>query len=207
MRRQGVMSKDNSKAVVSEEELLLNYCQDMKSIDLFGAISTELVLAIKGYLDKLNFAWRNKKNRDETNLLNLTVTINSAGGEAEQGLAFYDLFKTSKMPVTTVALGKLASAGLIAFLGGKIRYIYPHTVLMTHAASYALADFEGSKRSGWYRGRGQDLKILDRICDQIILNNSKLTKSALARLQREERLITAEEAMRYGLAHGIIKNR
>ena len=75
----------------------------------------------------------------------ITLYINSPGGEVISGLAVYDYISMMKAPVRTVCIGTAASMGAILFLAGKKRQMLPHTRLMIHDPSYSHNDIGGRK--------------------------------------------------------------
>lgn len=75
----------------------------------------------------------------------ITIYINSPGGEVISGLAVYDYISMMKAPVRTVCIGTAASMGAILFLAGKKRQMLPHTRLMIHDPSYSHNDIGGRK--------------------------------------------------------------
>jgi ATP-dependent Clp protease protease subunit len=64
----------------------------------------------------------------------LTLIVNSCGGECSSGFALIDVMKGSKLPVNTVGIGMLASMGLSIFIAGKkgTRTLTPNTSVMCH---------------------------------------------------------------------------
>ena len=62
----------------------------------------------------------------------ITIYLNSPGGEVTSGLAVYDTILGLKCPVRTVCIGTAASMGAILFLAGAKREMFPHTKLMIH---------------------------------------------------------------------------
>ncbi|MBE6902420.1 MAG: ATP-dependent Clp protease proteolytic subunit, partial [Ruminococcaceae bacterium] len=75
----------------------------------------------------------------------ITIYINSSGGEVISGLAVYDYISMMKAPVRTVCIGTAASMGAILFLAGGKRQMLPHTRLMIHDPSYSHNDIGGRK--------------------------------------------------------------
>ena len=59
----------------------------------------------------------------------ITLYINSLGGDVISGLAVYDFIRLMKSPVRTVCTGTAASMGAILFLAGEKRVMLPHTRL------------------------------------------------------------------------------
>lgn len=69
---------------------------------------------------------------------NLTIIINSPGGEVASAFALIDIMKGSKIPVYTLGLGQISSAGLLIFMAGKkgFRTITPNTSILSHQFSW-----------------------------------------------------------------------
>jgi len=71
-------------------------------------------------------------------LKNLTIIINSPGGSVYAALALIDVMRGSKIPVHTIGLGLIASAGLLVFMAGAKgnRVITPNTSILSHQYSW-----------------------------------------------------------------------
>ena len=68
-------------------------------------------------------------------LLNLIVT--SPGGDLNAAFALIDVMKGSAIPVRTIGLGQIASAGLMIFIAGEKgqRILTPNTSILSHQYS------------------------------------------------------------------------
>ena len=62
----------------------------------------------------------------------ITLFINSPGGEVSSGLAVYDTMQAVSCPVRTVCAGTAASMAAILFAAGDKRDILPHARIMIH---------------------------------------------------------------------------
>ena len=62
----------------------------------------------------------------------ITMYINSPGGEVGSGLAVYDAMQAVSCSVKTVCVGMAASMAAILFASGDQREILPHSRLMIH---------------------------------------------------------------------------
>ena len=71
-------------------------------------------------------------------LKNLTLIINSPGGEVPAAFALIDIMQGSSIPVHTLGLGQISSAGLLIFMAGKKghRTITPNTSILSHQYSW-----------------------------------------------------------------------
>ena len=62
----------------------------------------------------------------------VTLFINSPGGEAQSGLALYDVMRAISCPVHTVCIGTAASMAAVLFVAGDRRDMLPHSRVMIH---------------------------------------------------------------------------
>lgn len=62
----------------------------------------------------------------------ITLYINSPGGEVSSGLAVYDAMQAVSCPVKTVCIGMAASMAALLFAAGHKREMLPHSRLMIH---------------------------------------------------------------------------
>lgn len=83
----------------------------------------------------------NKKKKKE-----LLLMICSSGGELEPAFALIDVIRSSVIPVKTVGLGQIGSAGLMIFLAGKTRILTPNTSILSHQYSWGS---EGKHHELW----------------------------------------------------------
>ena len=70
----------------------------------------------------------------------LTLVINSPGGQVHSAFALIDTMKGSAIPVKTVGLGMIASCGLLTFMSGTKgrRVLTPNTSILSHQYSVSL---------------------------------------------------------------------
>lgn len=94
---------------------------------LMGTICEETIKPTIEWILHENFC-RKKKNKE------LLLMICSEGGNLEDAFALIDVMRTSKIPVKTVGLGVVASAGLMIFIAGAAgrRVLTPNTSILSH---------------------------------------------------------------------------
>lgn len=79
--------------------------------------------------------WIMKANlTTEKKLQNLNLVVCSNGGELASAFALIDVMKGSTIPISTIGLGIIASAGLLIFISGQkgSRILTPNTSILSH---------------------------------------------------------------------------
>lgn len=82
--------------------------------------------------------WIMDTNIQKKKLKNLTLMITSYGGDMAAAFAIIDVMRGSTIPIHTVGLGCIASAGLLTFISGAKghRIITPNTSILSHQWSW-----------------------------------------------------------------------
>lgn len=138
----------------------------------------------------------------------IKLYINSPGGEVSSGLAVYDYIMTMESPLSTYVTGTAASMGSILFLAGtKDRLMYPHSKVMVHAPSYGGNHSIGGKKPDEVQAELDELNAVRRITDGIIARRTGKTLEEIREISRKDTYFTAEEAVAFGLATGIVPTR
>ena len=131
----------------------------------------------------------------------VTVFINSPGGEVTSGLALYDVMQAVSCPIRTVCLGMAASMAALLFLAGDQRDMLPHSTVMIHDPLIA----------GGVGGSALELRtVADKIMHtrevtaQVIARHTgKALEEVLEKTARDT-YFEAEEAVAWGLADRIV---
>lgn len=134
----------------------------------------------------------------------ITLYINSPGGDILSGMGIYDTMNYIKPDVSTVCVGKACSMGsflLAAGAKGK-RFALPNSEIMIH------------QPSGGFQGQCSDLQIQARHIQSLKekLNGLyvKMTGQELETIIKDtdrDNWLSAEAAMQYGLIDQVIYNR
>jgi ATP-dependent Clp protease protease subunit len=105
--------------------------QDNGMFVLMGEVSTDTVKPAIEWILQENFVTR--KRRKE-----LLLMLCSEGGDVSAAFALIDVMRSSRIPVKTVGLGQIASAGLMIFLAGAPgrRVLTPNTSILSHQFSW-----------------------------------------------------------------------
>ena len=128
--------------------------------------------------------------------------INSPGGSVYDGMAIFDTIKHVKNEVHTVGIGLQASMGAFLLSSGTKgkRSILPHAKVMIHQPSSGT------------RGKVSDMEIdleeslkLKKLLNEILAKNTGQKLSKIEKDVDRDYWMTAEEAVKYGLADKVIK--
>jgi len=101
---------------------------------LFGHVDEEKVESAVRFILAHNCVPKKKKF--------ITLIVNSEGGDLTDAFALIDVITHSQIPVHTLGLGQISSAGLMIFMAGAPghRVLTPNTHIMSHQWS---GTFEG----------------------------------------------------------------
>lgn len=142
---------------------------------------------------------------DET----ITLFISCPGGKNMSAIGFYDWIRTEKIPLTTVAVGRVASASLYIFLSGTKRKAMPHSLFLIHPGG-RIGD--GLRREllkivspRHYREDKDFDATIDRVGENIYVEETKLSREAIRKLLTREHLVmTPAQALEKGFITEII---
>lgn len=130
----------------------------------------------------------------------IDVRINSNGGDVYAGLAIYQAFKLTTVPMSIYIDGVAASIASIIALCGKPLYMGKYAKLMIHAIS-----------GGWFGSKAElnsiieEYEVLENVLADVI---SKKTGKTIDEIKAEyfdgtDHWLTAQQALDLGLINGI----
>ena len=128
--------------------------------------------------------------------------INSPGGSVYDGMAIYDTMKYVKNDVQTVGIGLQASMGAFLLSSGAKgkRILLPHSKVMIHQPSGGA----GGKVSDMEIDLKEYLRVKQQL-NQILAKNTGQKLSKIEQDVDRDYWMSAEEAVKYGLADKVIK--
>lgn len=141
---------------------------------------------------------------DRQDASEITLYINTHGGEVMSGLALFDQISMMRSPVRTVCIGTAASMGAIIFLAGQKRQMYPHAQLMIHDPSYDRNDISGLKPHE-VRQELDKLNEVRKTAAEIISEKTGKPIKEVYKLTANDTFFTAQEAVASGFADEIVK--
>jgi ATP-dependent Clp protease protease subunit len=132
----------------------------------------------------------------------ITLYINSPGGEIQSGMGIIDTMHHIKPDVAVVCTGMAASMGaMILSQGAKgKRYILPNAEVMIHQP---LSGIEGQASDIEIKAK-HILKLRDKLYDMLASSTGK-SKSQVEKDADRDYWMTAEEAKKYGIVDTILK--
>lgn len=146
-----------------------------------------------------------KEMIDNKLIADITIYINSNGGDVDALMPLIDLIDTSSKPVNTVVLGKAYSCGAMLLLSGHKgkRKAYKHSEILIHEVA---ADFGYNKNSQFK----QDADYLERINKMLVDILKERTKMTITQINKYMKsnidiFITSDDALTYGIIDEIIK--
>lgn len=134
----------------------------------------------------------------------ISMYINSPGGQVTSALAIYDTMQYIKSPVTTVCMGMAASAGSLILQAGEAgqRISLPNSKIMVH------------QPSGGARGMASDIEIqaedirkTKKLLNEIYVKHTGQPYEVIERTLDRDRYMTAAEAKDFGLIDHVYEKR
>lgn len=126
---------------------------------------------------------------------NLTVRINSYGGDVSEGLAIYSLLSEFKGHLKTIVDGFACSAASVIFMAGQERVVPENGLLMIHNAwTEAKGDSNTMKKVA------EDLEKITQPSLNIYTSKTKLTEEEIKEKMDREEWITSQEAYEWGFS-------
>lgn len=144
-----------------------------------------------------------KSNLLQTHLQNLTFFINSEGGSTSDGFAVIDLMETSRIPISTVGIGQIASMGVLMLSAGT-----PGYRVLTKNAEVMAHQF-----SGFFAGKHHELvaqqqsyEMLEKRFMKHFLRHTNMTERQVRDIvfAKSDRYLTPEECKRFGIVDRVV---
>lgn len=131
----------------------------------------------------------------------ITMHINSPGGEVPAGLAIYDMMQAVPCRIKTICEGTAASMAAVLFLSGDSRQMFEHAKVMIHDPK--IHTCPGGSALMVEQISRQLLKTREEIA-KIISGHTGQPLDSVYAATRDETWFSAEECIDWGIADGII---
>jgi ATP-dependent Clp protease protease subunit len=133
----------------------------------------------------------------------VSIYINSPGGEMSSMMAMYDTMQHIKPEVSTICIGMAASAAAVILAAGERgkRYVLPHARVLIHQPHL----------TGGLEGQASDIEIHAREIvrqkeemNHILASHTGQNFEKVAQDTDRDRWLTADQAVEYGLVDSIM---
>ena len=134
----------------------------------------------------------------------ISIYINSPGGQVYSGLAIYDTMQFIKPDIQTICVGIAMSMGAVILSGGTEgkRLALPNAKILIHQVS------------GGFQGQATDIEIqaretinLKRRLEEILAEHTGRPTETVAKDMERDYFLTSQEAMEYGIIDNVIAHR
>jgi ATP-dependent Clp protease, protease subunit len=134
----------------------------------------------------------------------INLYINSPGGDITALFAIYDTMQYIKPDVSTIVMGQAASAAAVLLLAGTRgkRFALPHSRVLLH------------QPHGGAQGQAVDIEIqakeiirYRRLLDELIAKHTGQNLEKVSKDTDRDFILTAEEAVAYGVVDEVISSR
>ncbi|HUZ84718.1 MAG TPA: ATP-dependent Clp protease proteolytic subunit [Gaiellales bacterium] len=135
----------------------------------------------------------------------ISLYVNSPGGDVYAGLAIYDTIRFIRPDVQTICFGMAMSMGAILLAGGARgkRMALPNSKIMIHQGH--TTGFEGQATDVEIRAR--EIMALQRRIEELMAADTGHTSERIHADTQRDNFMTADEAVAYGLIDGVFSER
>jgi ATP-dependent protease ClpP protease subunit len=161
-----------------------------------------------------------EKNLRYLNLLSLDpilVHMHLPGGDWQDCLGIYDSIKSSKAKVAIIASAKVESSSTVLLQAADLRILSPNTNFLIHYGSLSIDNEHKAALSMVHWSEKESEKMIDIFTEKCMnssLCKSKNWKKMIVRKHivtqlatKRDWILTAEEAVHYGFADGILGSK
>jgi len=134
----------------------------------------------------------------------ISIYINSPGGQVYSGLAIYDTMQFIRPDIQTICVGIAMSMGAVILSGGAEgkRLALPNAKILIHQVS------------GGFQGQATDIEIqaretiaLKRRLEEILSEHTGRPQEQVAKDMERDYFMTSQEAQAYGIIDNVIAHR
>lgn len=134
--------------------------------------------------------------------LDITLNINSPGGDLFQGVAIYNVLKASGKAITVNVVGLAASAASLVAMAGDTITMQLGTQLMIHEALAMTAGFAADMRK-----MADTLDSVTASAADIYVERTGMSKDAVLKLMADETWLSPEDAVKQGFATAVSSSK
>ena len=134
----------------------------------------------------------------------IIIYINSPGGSFTALTAIYDTMQFVRPDVMTICLGQAASAAAIILAGGAKgkRYALEHSRILIHPPSS-----EGGGQASDIEIQAREIMRMRQLLESMLSKHTTRTPEQIAQDIERDKILTAAEAVEYGLIDQVLASR
>lgn len=130
----------------------------------------------------------------------ITVYLNTPGGDVQQALGIYDMLKGANAYITIVGYGSIESAGTIILQAGDHRAVSRNSLVMYHHGTTEIPEMPTEEYDTYHKYG----KKMDEAANEVVRKNMGVTRRKFSRMIYSGMYYTADEALAAGLIDEII---
>ena len=137
----------------------------------------------------------------------ITLYINSPGGSLTALTAIYDTMQYIKPEVTTVCLGQAASAAAVLLAAGAPgkRLALPNARILIHQP--AMGGQGGGGQASDLEIQANEIMRMREWLEETLAHHSGRTKEQISKDIERDKILTAQDALDYGLVDQVLASR
>lgn len=179
-----------------------------RAYDIYSRLLEDRIIFIGDQIDShlvssviAQMLFLEKKDPDK----DITIYINTPGGEVYSGMAIYDTIQHIKCDVCVIAVGLAASMWSVFLVWGTKgkRYALPHSKIMIHQPLISGGGITGQTTDIQIEAE-EMVKVKNMFIDLFVKHTGQKREKVAQDMERNK-WMTAEEALAYGLIDKIVK--
>ena len=195
----------NKQGLLKPYNIVVNEADNSAEINMYGeVVASRPTDWWTGEPIPGNFIAQDEFLRDLEELAgkdNITVHINSVGGDMYAGIAIYNRLKGLAAKVTTINDGLAASAGSLIFMAGDTRKVNAGSNIMIHGAAGFMYGYYQTQD---LRGAIKQLEAHNKAGINIYAEATGKDKDSIKAMVDRETWLTGQEAVDAGFADEVI---
>lgn len=139
----------------------------------------------------------------------INVIINNCGGDWYYGMSIYDALRTSPCKINIYVYGYARSMTSIILQAGNRRILSPNSIVMIHdGEESSLIQGDTKTTQNWLKESMRIMGDMYKIYyKRMKVKKPRITLAKIEEICGHDRIFTAKEAVEYGLADEIMKEK
>ena len=173
-----------------------NFFKEKRMIFIYGEINEQTAFDVTTKIKYLDYLDSDKE---------ITIEINSYGGDVLSGLAIIDTMKCVAAPIKIIVSGLAASmAALIASAGTKgLRYALPHSSIMIHQPLGGVRWAQATDIQIY----ANNITKTKQMINELLASNTNQSIQRIEKDMERDYYMTAKEAVEYGIIDHVIQEK